>query len=283
GLLQVVHFHGEVMNAGACARGPRLGGFGAGVVLHDREVDRAVGEMARGMVAHLLRLGFLESEDLLVELGGALEVVDLERDVHDAVHGVLQKCPQARSSGLSVLTSLMPSRFQTVSQSLREHATPVTGAIRSWLFAATSSRLIGFSGVPRTARVWCLNSRPSFNLISTMPSRRGIACVSASSPRSSIKPRSSRIFDSRMRFGSCEDLKLTLPSASITAHRCCMQMSGMARLSVVFAPRCATRTMSRSTSPGRKRCARINSSSESSGAWIGDPTAQRLMSAFMIS
>jgi len=79
------------------------------------------------------------------------------------------------------------------------------------------------------------------------------------------------------------DLKLTLPSASITAHRCCMQMSGMARLSVVFAPRCATRTISRSTSPGRMRCARINSSSESSGAWIGEPTAQRLMSAFMIS
>src|SRR5437660_11767928 len=137
--------------------------------------------MARGMVAHLLRLGFPESEDLLVELGGALEVVDLERDVHDAIHGVLQKCPQARSSGLSVLTSLMPSRFQTVSQSLRERATPVTGAARSRLFASTSSRLIGFSGVPRTARVWCLNSRPSFHSTSSMPSRPAIAWVSAPS------------------------------------------------------------------------------------------------------
>ena len=39
-----------------------------------------------------------------------------------------------------------------------------------------------------------------------------------------------------MRFSSCEDLKLTVPSSSITAHRCCMQMSGMSRLSVVLAP-----------------------------------------------
>jgi len=38
-----------------------------------------------------------------------------------------------------------------------------------------------------------------------------------------------------MRFSSCEDLKVTVRSASITAHRCCMQMSGMVRLSVVFA------------------------------------------------
>src|SRR5437667_11590659 len=175
GFLEVVHFDGEVMDAGAFARGLRLGGLGVGVVLHDREVDRAVGMMERGVVAHFFRLGFLESEDLLVELGGALQVVDLERDVHDAVHGVLQKCPQARNSGLSVLTSLMPSRFQTVSQSLRERATPVTGATRSRLFASTSSRLIRLSGVPPTARVCRRNSRPCFNLISTMPSRRGIA------------------------------------------------------------------------------------------------------------
>src|SRR6266704_4373749 len=64
GFLQVVHFHGEVMNARAFARSLRLGGLGVRVVLHDREIDRAVGEMARGMVAHLFRLGFLESEDL---------------------------------------------------------------------------------------------------------------------------------------------------------------------------------------------------------------------------
>ena len=42
-----------------------------------------------------------------------------------------------------------------------------------------------------------------------------------------------------MRFSSCEDLNVTVPSSSITAHMCCMQMSGMSRLSVVFAPWCA--------------------------------------------
>ena len=39
-----------------------------------------------------------------------------------------------------------------------------------------------------------------------------------------------------MRFSSCADSNVTMPSSSITAHMCCMQMSGMSRLSVVFAP-----------------------------------------------
>ena len=38
------------------------------------------------MVAGLARLGVLEAEDLLVEVAGALHVVDLQRDVDDAVH-----------------------------------------------------------------------------------------------------------------------------------------------------------------------------------------------------
>ena len=62
-----------------------------------------------------------------------------------------------------------------------------------------------------------------------------------------------------------------------------MQMSGMLRLSTVLAPWCATRTTSFSTSSAVMRCAPIRSSSESSGAWIGEPTDQRLMLVFMIS
>src|SRR6266702_7156554 len=42
GFLQIVHFHGEVMDAGALARGPRLGGLGVRVVLHHRQTDPAV-------------------------------------------------------------------------------------------------------------------------------------------------------------------------------------------------------------------------------------------------
>src|SRR5262245_16281125 len=87
-LREVVDLHGEVMDARPFARGPRLGGLRSGVVLYDRQVDHTVGEVPRSMVAHLSALGDLEAEDLLVELGGALQVVDLERDVDDAIHEI---------------------------------------------------------------------------------------------------------------------------------------------------------------------------------------------------
>src|SRR5438034_8974274 len=38
GFLEIVHFDGEVMDAGALARGPRLGRFGVRVVLLDRNI-----------------------------------------------------------------------------------------------------------------------------------------------------------------------------------------------------------------------------------------------------
>jgi len=38
------------------------------------------------MVARLPGLDFLETEDLFVEPGGFLEVLDLQREVNDAVH-----------------------------------------------------------------------------------------------------------------------------------------------------------------------------------------------------
>src|SRR5262245_20339161 len=272
---EIVDFHGEVMDTGSIARGPRLGGLRPRVVLHDRQVDRAVGEVPRGVVAHLARLRDLETEDFLVELRGALEVVNLERDVNDAIHGI---STYACSSRPSERTSLIFSMPQIEAHSFSERARPSTGFTRSRAFASTSARVIGFSGVPRTARVWCSSVRPSFILISTAPSLRGIAFDIASSPLSSTRLRKSSTFGWRMRASSCEDLKLTVPSSSITAHRCCMQMSGISRLSVVFAPRCATRTTTRSTSSARTRCARINSNSESRGAWMGEPTAQRLMS-----
>ena len=62
-----------------------------------------------------------------------------------------------------------------------------------------------------------------------------------------------------------------------------MQMSGMSRLSTVLAPVTETRTVTFPTSPAFTPCARISSSSESSGAWIGEPTDQRLMLVLRIS
>ncbi|MNC86407.1 hypothetical protein D3C83_20640 [compost metagenome] len=76
---------------------------------------------------------------------------------------------------------------------------------------------------------------------------------------------------------------MTMPSISITAHRYCMQMSGIERLSVVLAPCRETRTVKRSTSSALMPWARMRSSRESSGAWIGEPTDQRLMLVFMTS
>src|SRR5262245_26537687 len=85
---EVVDLDRKVMDTRTFTRRLGLRGLRAGVVLHDRQVDRTVREMTRGMVAHLARLGHLEPEDFLVELRGALQVVDLERDMHDSIHGI---------------------------------------------------------------------------------------------------------------------------------------------------------------------------------------------------
>src|SRR5262249_34688157 len=130
GGVQVLDFDREVMDAGSSARRARLRGLGVGVVLDQREVDPAVGEMARSVVTHPFGVDFDESEHLLVELGGLLQVLDLQREMHDTVHVVLpggssqsSALPrQARSSGLSLPMSLIVSRRQIASQSLRARA-----------------------------------------------------------------------------------------------------------------------------------------------------------------
>ena len=86
-----------------------------------------------------------------------------------------------------------------------------------------------------------------------------------------------------MRFSSCEDLKLTVPSSSITAHRCCMQMSGMSRLSVVLAPCCVDPHHQLLDVLDPESILLDQVESESSGAWIGEPTDQRLMLVRRIS
>src|SRR5688572_14653339 len=113
------------MDAGPLARRLRLRRLRAGVVLDERDVERAVAQVARGVVAHLRGVHLLEAEHLPVELGGALEVLDLEREVHDAVHGV------SISRGLSSRMFFVFSRFKIVSHSLRARALPMTGASRS--------------------------------------------------------------------------------------------------------------------------------------------------------
>ena len=59
--------------------------------------------------------------------------------------------------------------------SARARSAPSTGASRSSAFASTSSRAIGLSGVPRTARAWWLSRAPSRSAISTIAWRGGSA------------------------------------------------------------------------------------------------------------
>src|SRR4030088_1698542 len=68
--LDVVDLDRKVMDARSLARRLRLCRLRAGVVLDQRDVELAVGEMARGMVAHLLGVDLHEAEYLAVELGG---------------------------------------------------------------------------------------------------------------------------------------------------------------------------------------------------------------------
>ena len=58
----------------------------AAIKLDEREIDRAVGEVPGKVVARLARLDFAETEDLLIELGSLLQVVDFQCEMDDAVH-----------------------------------------------------------------------------------------------------------------------------------------------------------------------------------------------------
>src|SRR5512134_923777 len=82
----VVHLDRKMVDAGLLSRGERFCGSRALVVLHQREVELAVGHVARDVVARLARFYFLETENLLVERGCLLEVFDLERKVNNAIH-----------------------------------------------------------------------------------------------------------------------------------------------------------------------------------------------------
>jgi hypothetical protein len=58
-------------------QGLGFSGLGAGVVFDQREVDFAVGQVARQVVTCLAGFGFPETEDFFVEFGGFFEVFDL--------------------------------------------------------------------------------------------------------------------------------------------------------------------------------------------------------------
>src|SRR5258705_383460 len=57
------------------------------IPFHQRDVEIAVAQVARHMIAVLGGVGLLEAEYGFVELGGLVEVVDLECDVNDSGHG----------------------------------------------------------------------------------------------------------------------------------------------------------------------------------------------------
>src|SRR5581483_1956203 len=104
--------------------------------------------MARGMVAHPVGAHLGEAEHLAVELGGALEVIDLEREMHDTAH----HASFSRVLSLRILPNF--SMVHIASHSRLARALPNTGAMRSAALASTSSRVMGFSAVPRTAFMW---------------------------------------------------------------------------------------------------------------------------------
>src|SRR2546428_12632392 len=101
--------------------------------------------MARRVVAHLLSVHLHEAEDLLVELCGALQVLDLQGEMHDTAH----RSSFNRFLNFRTLSNF--SSFQTASHSCRARILPKTGAMRSYAFASTSARVTRFSALPRPA------------------------------------------------------------------------------------------------------------------------------------
>jgi len=63
------------MDAGAQSRRARFGGILA-IILDQRQIDRAVGQMARDMRAIAPRLQLLETEDTLVDMFSLLAIRD---------------------------------------------------------------------------------------------------------------------------------------------------------------------------------------------------------------
>lgn len=70
--------HREMMDARALAGGARFGRLGARVVLDECQVDHAVAQMPRRVVAHPVGAHLGKAEHFALELRGALEVIDLQ-------------------------------------------------------------------------------------------------------------------------------------------------------------------------------------------------------------
>src|SRR4051794_18344884 len=81
--IAILDLDAEVMNAGPGSGELRLR-LVLAVVGHQREIDGAFSHMARGVAARMAGLELVDTEDVLVELGGLFQVLDLERDVDDA-------------------------------------------------------------------------------------------------------------------------------------------------------------------------------------------------------
>src|SRR5574341_1754831 len=74
------------MNARCRPRGLCLGRLFA-VVFDQRQVDRAIAQVARDMVSYLAGLDRRETEDLLVKVARSLDIVDLQGNMNNPVHG----------------------------------------------------------------------------------------------------------------------------------------------------------------------------------------------------
>src|SRR4029450_7319748 len=102
--IAILDLDAEVMDAGPGPRELRLR-LVLAVVGHQREIDGAFGHVPRGVAARMAGLELVDAEDVLVELGGLFQVLDLERDVDDASHWISSLRDEPGTSPLSSPTS----------------------------------------------------------------------------------------------------------------------------------------------------------------------------------
>src|SRR5262245_46663292 len=109
-LLQVLDLEAEVVHADE-ARRVREARSCLALVLEQREIDHAVGEVAARAHLEVFLADAVQVEDLLVERGGALEVLDHDRDVPELRHA----CSIA-SEGRRHKTRIAPSKIMARSR-----------------------------------------------------------------------------------------------------------------------------------------------------------------------
>src|SRR5215212_2397723 len=96
GRFAILHLDAEMMNAGASAGKLRLR-LVLAVISHQREVDCAFGHVTRGVATRMAGFQLIDAKDIFIELGGLLQILNLERDVNDAGHVLISSWTAMRT------------------------------------------------------------------------------------------------------------------------------------------------------------------------------------------